>query len=117
MQTRVPLDDNDQRRLVLKLVTHLRCVRCGQSYNPHDFALVERQETVWHLGIQCRHCHSEAHILVVMQPAAAPEPPIDLTPEEVQAANAWPPVSGDDVLDVHEWLQRFDGDFQSHFAP
>jgi hypothetical protein len=52
-----------------------------------------------------------------MQPAAAPEPPIDLTPDEVQAASAWPVISVDDVLDVHKWLQHFDGDFQSHFAP
>ncbi|MFN2166813.1 MAG: hypothetical protein ACK2U9_11205, partial [Anaerolineae bacterium] len=107
MQARAPLDENDQQRLVLKLVMNLRCNRCGQPYHPHDFALMERQEAVWHLGVECRHCHSEAHILVVMQPAAAPEPPIELTPDEVQAASAWPVISVDDVLDVHKWLQHF----------
>jgi len=117
MQATAPLDENDKRRLVLKLVTHLCCGRCGQPYNPHDFDLVERQESVWRLGIECRHCHSAAHILILMQPGAAPEPPSDLTPEEKQAASGCPPISADDVLDIHQWLRQFDGDFQSHFAP
>lgn len=117
MQARAPLEDNDKRRLVLKLVSHLQCAQCGQPYNPHDFVLVERREAVWHLGIECRHCHSQAHILILMQLATPPEPAIDLAPDEMQAASIWPPISADDVLDVHEWLQEFDGDFQSHFTP
>jgi hypothetical protein len=36
---------------------------------------------------------------------------IDLTPEEVEVAEAWPPITVDDVLDTHLLLQEFEGDF------
>ena len=38
---------------------------------------------------------------------------IDLTPEEVRTAEGWPPVSADDVLDMHLLLKEHDGDFES----
>jgi hypothetical protein len=47
---------------------------------------------------------------------AEPEPIMDLTPEELETADDWPPISVDDVLDVHTLLQQFDGDFAAIFA-
>jgi hypothetical protein len=45
-----------------------------------------------------------------------PEPIIDLTPEEVEAAVDWAPITADDLLDVHAFLQEFDGDFEMLFT-
>jgi hypothetical protein len=41
---------------------------------------------------------------------AEPEPLVDLVPEEVKVAEQWPPISVDDVLDVHLLLEGFSGD-------
>lgn len=111
-----PLDENEKRRLVLDLVTKLRCAACGKAYHTHDFVLVDRRPDVWVLGIQCRHCGGSAHVFVLMRLEAEPEPLIDLTPEEIKIADQWPPISADDVLDMHVLLQECDGDIESLFS-
>ena len=41
MKVTGPLDERGKHRLVLKLLTKLRCPKCGQSYNLRDFTLVD----------------------------------------------------------------------------
>jgi len=115
MKAPSPLDENDKRRLILKLVTRLRCVGCGQPYAPQDFVLIERRQDVWVLGVHCRHCGSSGHVIVVMRSDAESEPVTDLTAEESRVVDQWPPITADDVLDVHELLQEFDGDLGALF--
>jgi hypothetical protein len=116
MQAKMPLSDDEKRRLILGLVTRLRCAECGQPYAPKDFALVHRYQDVWVLSTRCRHCDDACHVVVFMRLDADPEPGVDLTPEELREVDQWPPITADDVLDVHELLQEFDGDFQELFA-
>lgn len=115
MQPGIPLDENDKRRLVTKIVTHLRCPECGRLYDLEDFALVHRWQDVWVLTTRCRHCDELCHVVVYMHLDAEPEPVMDLTPEELEVVDEWPPISVDDVLDVCAALQEFDGDFGSLF--
>jgi hypothetical protein len=116
METKTPLDDNDKRRLILKLLARLRCAKCGQSYDPENFALVHRRPDVWVFSARCSRCDDLCHVVVFMRLDAAPEPVLDLTPEELQIADQWLPITTDDVLDVHEILSEFDGDFEALFA-
>jgi hypothetical protein len=116
MKARGPLGEDDKRRLVLKLVRRLRCVACGTQYSPHDFVLVDRQSDAWVLGIQCRQCGASSHVIVLMYSGSEPEPVVDLTSEELNAADDWPPITGDDVLDVHLLLDDFYGDLDDLFS-
>jgi hypothetical protein len=116
MKARGPLGEEDKRRLVLKLVARLRCPECGQSYDSHDFILVDRQPDAWVLGVQCHQCGASSHILIVMDLRSKAEPVADLSPEERRIVDGWPPITGDDVLDVHEILDEFDGDLDDLFS-
>ena len=116
MQAAGPMSEGDKRRLVLKLVARLRCVQCQNPYDPHDFTLVHNMEDMWVLSTRCRHCDELCHVVVYMRLGAEPEPIIDLTPEEVEAADNWSPITTDDLLDVHAFLQEFDGDFDLLFS-
>jgi hypothetical protein len=40
----------------------------------------------------------------------------ELSTEEAQAMAELPPISSDDVLDLHLFMQGFDGDFEMLFA-
>ena len=111
-----PLDDNEKRRLVIRLITKLRCVDCGRLYDPEDFRQVHRQDDVWVLNTSCRHCGHKAHVVVMMGAQAKPAPVVDLTPEEMEDAEDWPPITSDDVLDTHQFLQTFEGDFEALFS-
>ena len=116
MKAAVPLNENDKRRLVLRLLTRLRCAECGRLYEPEEFAVVRRQEDVWVLSTRCRHCDDTCHVVVFMQLEVEPEPTVDLTPEELKAAAQRPAITADDVLDVHDLLREFNGDFETLFA-
>ena len=112
----IPLDDGDKRRLILRLVTQLRCLECGHPYDPTDFTVVHRRQDMWVLGTRCRHCENTCHVVIFMNQDAGPEPVVDLTPEEMDLAAEWPPITADDVLNMHDFLQEFDGDFVEFFA-
>lgn len=112
----MPLSEEDRRRLVLGVVTRLRCVECGRYYDPEDFALLHRQSDVWVLSTRCRHCDELCHVVVFLRAEPEPEPIGDLMPEEVDAAQHWTPITVDDVLDVHELLNDFHGDVDSLLA-
>jgi hypothetical protein len=116
MRAPAPLDENDKRRLVLKLVTRLRCVECNELYEPQAFSLVHRWQDVWVLSARCGQCGETARIIILMRLDAEAEPVVDLTPEELKAVEDWPPITTDDVLDVHAALSEFDGDFEALFA-
>jgi len=116
MQAKAPLGEDEKRRLILRLVARLRCAECGQQYAAQDFSLVHRHRDVWVLATRCRHCGEACHVVVFMRLDAEPEPVVDLTAEEMKIAGQWPPITADDVLDVHELLQEFDGDLAELFA-
>ena len=111
-----PLDDNDKRRLVLHLVQQLRCVDCGRLYDPEDFAFIHRWPEVWVLSTRCRHCDDLCHVVIFMELETEPEPLIDLTPEEAELVAGLPPITADDVLDVHLLLQGPEADLEELFA-
>lgn len=111
-----PLDDNDKRRLVSQLVRQLRCMACNRLYDPEDFTLVHRWQEVWVLSTRCRHCDELCHVVIFMQLGTEPEPVMDLTPGEAQIAADRPPITADDVLDMHLLLHEFDGDFEELLA-
>ena len=116
MGAAAPLDENDKRRLVIQLVQQLRCLECSRLYDPEDFALVHRWGEVWVLSTRCRHCDDVCHVVIFMQLETEPEPLTDLTPEEAEMMATLPPITADDVMDVHLLLQASDGDLGELFA-
>jgi hypothetical protein len=110
MRPKGPLSENDKRRLVLKLVAQLRCVECGRLYDSREFTLVHRWEDMWVLSTRCQNCNEPCHVVVFMRLDAEPEPVTDLTPGELEREEELPPITRDDVLDVHVLLHEFEGE-------
>jgi len=111
-----PLSESDKRRLVLRLIARLRCASCEHPYDPHDFTLIHNWQDIWVLSTRCRHCNEPCHVVVFMRLDAQPKPQTelitDLTPEELQDADQWQPITYDDVLDVHVLLEESEGDLE-----
>jgi hypothetical protein len=116
MKARLPLDEGEKRRLVLKLLGQLRCLECGQQYDRRDFTLMHRWEEIWLLSSHCRQCDEINHVIILMRLDAEPELVTDLTPEEMEEAEDWAPITSDDVLDIHLWLEAFDGSPEELFS-
>ncbi len=120
------------KRIVLKRME--RCIVCHHHFQPDDITIISRESDMWTMLVECTDCHARNFVAAVLndgdpeeaqmalrrlteramrevkEPARSMAP--DIEPEYVPAGE---PVSASDVLDMYEYLQDFDGDFQALF--
>ena len=97
---------------VRQLLENIKCVVCSEPYDEHDVAIMGQQDQLWMLMVSCHHCETQGIILAMVKEDEHVEWITDLTPEEQEWALDLPAISGDEVLDIHRLLRRFDGDFR-----
>lgn len=108
-----------------------RCVVCHREYEVSDITSVQRKPGVWTLMVECEQCHSRNYIAAVT-PDGNPEDAMlevrSLTrqalddnigkhaqQEESETPGRGEPVSAGDVVDMHNFLKDFDGNFERLF--
>jgi hypothetical protein len=99
------------RRLVRHKVT---CAFCRRRYLPRHLRFVGFDGTIWLFLGACERCQSLALIGVVLQ-SGRPSMS-ELTVDELAHSGERRPVTTDDLLDVHDQLASFDGDFRGLFG-
>lgn len=127
------MEDFDQiKQMVLQQLN--RCVVCHREYEISDITSVQRKPGVWTLMVECEQCHSRNYIAAVTQDGN-PEDAIfevrslteramkdatipthhdnDASDQDVQTTRE--PISAIDVLEMHDFLNDFDGDFERLF--
>jgi hypothetical protein len=133
-----------QERIIRRLFTEKRCHRCGRPYDAEQVLVLARRSEVWMVMISCQECEQKETYVVKFPPqmqgrrrvtsyrlsrppastplSQEPGDPQQKRPEslDMSAAPRPPaatqPVSADDVLDMHLFLENFNGDFQRLFA-
>ena len=117
--------DKQIKRIVLDRME--RCSVCHRGFEPDDVHVLSRKSDMWMLMVSCGECQARNFVAAVIGDGDAEEAQLALrrlgeehirtsrdieteAPEEPQD-----PVSVDDVLEIHEFLQGFDGDFQALF--
>lgn len=110
-----------------------RCRVCHRHYEAADVDIISRQDEMWMMSVECTDCHARNFVAAVLNegdPAQAElalqrlnELSEQLTPagtDFARAAHDEPApsttVTTDDVLDMHEFLDDFDGDFSTFFS-
>lgn len=124
--------DNQIRRIVIERMD--RCTVCHRRFDEDDVEVVSRKSDVWLMIVQCKDCQSRSFAAVVGDTSAPidteslfgfrPDGSIEITFEtdgeyfDIQHLDEEPenPVDVDDLLEMHEFLDSFDGDFQTLFA-
>ena len=109
---------SEVRRIVLSVVED--CIQCQQRFSVEDMRVVGRNGNLWVLAVRCPECASQSFVAAVVGEhddgttieAAA----IDLVDDEFEEPESIDPVTVDDVLDVHEFLEEFDGNFLRLFS-
>ncbi|MCA9859359.1 MAG: hypothetical protein KC438_06525 [Thermomicrobiales bacterium] len=123
--------DNQIRRIVVDRMD--RCAVCHRRFVEDDVEVVSRKSDVWLMIVQCRDCHSRSFAAVVGDNSAPIDTDslfgfasggsveitfetdgefVDIEPETESLAD---PVGVDDLLEMHEFLDTFDGDFKLLF--
>lgn len=124
--------ENQIRRIVVERMD--RCSVCHRRFVEDDVEVVSRKSDVWLMIVQCKDCHSRSFAAVVGDSSAPidaeslfgfhSDSSIEITFEtegefmDIDGENESPedPVNVDDLLEMHDFLDSFDGDFKSLFA-
>lgn len=112
------------KRIVLKRMG--RCRVCHRPYSDEDVSVVSRQPDMWMMLVTCEDCHAKNFVAAVLNegdPAQA-ELALKRLSGEIEAAESYlepaepistDPVTAGDVIDMHRFLDGFDGDFIGYF--
>ena len=97
------------------------CAACGQAYGQGHIRLIAQREELFFVDLSCDHCGSQAVAIVTIQ-IDGDNATLDggelvrvdgVDPDGVRDG---PPVSADDVIDVHDLLDDFEGDVHQLIA-
>ena len=107
--------ESAQERLFKQLLSTHRCSNCRHRFARDRFSVVAKHEKLWVVSARCSSCHMAQMFWVSLRHGIqlAPE---ELTSAERERLEALPALNSDDVLEMHEFLNEFDGDFRSLFA-
>jgi hypothetical protein len=116
------------KRIVLNRME--RCSVCHNDFRDDDIQVLSRKEDMWMMVVTCAECHGRNFVAAVLGDGDSSEAQLALRrlgrdtelAEIVPARDDEPvppdgePVTVDDLLAMHEFLDEFDGDFQQLFA-
>jgi hypothetical protein len=113
-------------KMVKRLMAAVKCSVCGSHYESDKVDVLGHQEELWFLSVTCVHCRTQGLVAALIKDARSGEAPevvelstdISDTIDRDQTDESKPsgsPVNGDDLLDMHEFLTSFDGDFHHLF--
>lgn len=88
------------------------CSVCGANHARSEIRLLGRLEAAWIVRVTCSRCDTQFKLLVYVDRERASLAPMNERPVRAKR----PPVSLDDVIDAHEFLEGFDGDVRALFA-
>jgi len=112
------------KRIVLNRLE--RCRVCHHAFAPDDIHVLSRRDDMWMMVVACTECHARNFVAAVLgdgDPSEAQLALRQLSEEHAESesslptptAESAPSVGVDDVLDMHEFLKGFDGDFHRLF--
>ena len=114
------------KRIVLNRME--RCGVCHHVFVADDIHVLSRKPDMWMMVVECTECHARNFVAAVLNDGDASEAQLALrrlseaatraTTIRPEAPDAEPrkPVTIDDLLDLHEFLRDFDGDFKRLFG-
>lgn len=101
--------------LIKKLIASIKCGSCGQHYEEGNIDVIEHREELWFLRVLCSSCHVKCLVAAIIREDKKAEVITDLTEAELDGFMGAAGVMGDDILDMHNFLKDFDGDFPRLF--
>ena len=113
------------KRIVLRRME--RCSVCHRGFAPDDIHVISRKPDLWMMVVECDECHARNFVAAVLNDGDPSEAQLALrrlsesgledgtAPIKPEAGPVGEPVTAVDVLDMHEFLSSFDGDFARLF--
>jgi hypothetical protein len=109
------LGDMEEKPLK-RIMASIKCTVCGQSYEADRVRVIGRREGWWFLSVACSACQTQCLVAAVVREDGAPEMVTDLTEAEWPKFREAASLTADEVLDMHNFLKDFRGDFPRLFG-
>jgi len=98
-----------------RLFSKVSCGICGQKYDVSNIKILDQEDGLWVLSVYCSSCGTQGLIAAVVHEGNITDVITDLTEAEYERFIGSEAVGVDDVLEMHNFLKGFDGDFASLF--
>ncbi len=102
--------------LIKKLVASIKCGVCGQPYESDSVSVLSQEEDSWFLRVSCPVCQTRCLVVAIIKEGKALEIITDLAEVEIDKFRNGTTLTADDVLDMHNLLKDFDGNFSRLFS-
>ncbi len=113
------MEDNDRsmRSLIVRyLVARTQCSGCGERYEPNDVHIYDHRGDMWLASVTCGHCGLQGLIMASIRSEDMGESEETYSePTEQQLVSGLGPITEDEVLDFHDFIDRFTGDMKQLF--
>lgn len=115
------MDEEDgllQSLVIQYLLAHTQCSACGRSFEADDLRIRAHRGGVWLTAVTCSHCGQQGLIMAAIKTRDARDPQSALEAGEGESAGARAPepITADEVLDWHCFLDQFHGDVHQLFG-
>lgn len=98
------------KEIIKYLKKTVTCSTCNKKYANEDIRILTTVENEGLFHIHCHHCHNEVIVHITIFEQTKEKSSISI--ETRKAGN----ISEDDILDIHNFLNRFNGDFKQLFT-
>ena len=96
--------------LIKRLMASMKCESCGQHYEVYNIDVLGHREDLWFLRVHCSACHTQCLVAAIVKENRMSEVVTDLSEIELDKFKDNVIVT-DDVLNMHNFLKNFDGNF------
>ena len=103
-----------EERIIKRLMTSVKCSSCGYNYAERNIQVIGQQHGMWFLSVYCSSCHTH-YLLAATVSHEKAKVVSDLTEAEFIRFNKSRAPTADDILDMHNFLKKFNGDFTHLF--
>lgn len=104
------------KSLIKRLMASMKCGFCGQRYEVGNIEVLGHHQDLWFLKVFCLVCRVQCLVAAVIKENRVPEIITDLTESELDKFRDVGVISADEVLEMHDFLKDFDGDFSRLFT-
>jgi ribosomal protein L44E len=104
-----------EERNIKRLMASVKCSSCGHNYDRHNVRILGHHLGVWFLSAYCPSCHNQ-YLLAVTVDKEKAEIITDLTEAEFTRFKKCGVPTADDMLDMHSFLKKFNGNFAELFG-
>ncbi len=106
----------NEEGFIKKLMASMKCGACGQRYEVDNIDVLGYEGDSWFLRASCPACRAQHLVAAVIKEEKVPEVVTDLTEAELDKFRNAGALTADEVLDMHNFLKDFDGDFSQLFS-